>query len=84
MDRANKCRISDGYFVKTTGRTFFSPVVFGIEPPNDMGSNQITRLTFTCTKAALETLGRKVRNMFKVNNKNTRTTSLTSFWCFYC
>ena len=22
--------------------------------------------------------------MFKVNNKNTRTTSLTSFWCFYC
>ena len=22
-------------------------------------------------------------NMFKVNNKNTRTTSLTSFWCFH-
>ena len=22
--------------------------------------------------------------MFKVNNKNTRTTSLTSFWCFQC
>ena len=22
--------------------------------------------------------------MFKVNNKNTRTTSMTSFWCFYC
>ena len=21
--------------------------------------------------------------LFKVNNKNTRTTSLTSFWCFY-
>ena len=25
----------------------------------------------------------KVRNMFKVNNKDTRTTSVTSFWCFY-
>ena len=22
--------------------------------------------------------------MFKVNNKNIRTTSVTSFWCFYC
>ena len=22
--------------------------------------------------------------MFKVDNKNTRTTSMTSFWCFYC
>ena len=22
--------------------------------------------------------------MFKVNNKNTRTTLLTLFWCFYC
>ena len=22
--------------------------------------------------------------LFKVNNKNTRTTSLTSFWSFYC
>ena len=22
--------------------------------------------------------------MFKVNNKDTRTTSMTSFWCFYC
>ena len=22
--------------------------------------------------------------MFKVNNKNTRATSMTSFWCFYC
>ena len=23
-------------------------------------------------------------NVFKVNNKDTRTTSLTSFWCLYC
>ena len=22
--------------------------------------------------------------MFKINNKHTRATSLTSFWCFYC
>ena len=25
-----------------------------------------------------------VRSMFKVNNKDTRTTSVTSFWCLYC
>ena len=25
-----------------------------------------------------------VWNMFKVNNKDTKTTSLTSFWCLYC
>ena len=30
-------------------------------------------LTFTCSKSV----------MFKVNHKNIRTTSLTSFWCFY-
>ena len=27
---------------------------------------------------------RKRCNMFKVNNKNNRMTSMTSFWCFYC
>ena len=25
-----------------------------------------------------------VSNMFKVNNKDTRTISMTSFWCLYC
>ena len=32
----------------------------------------------TCSKATIETL-EKVWNMFKVNNKDTRTTSMTSF-----
>ena len=27
---------------------------------------------------------KKAWNMFKANNKNTRTTSSTSFWCLYC
>ena len=27
---------------------------------------------------------KKLRNMFKVNDKDTRTMSMTSFWCFYC
>ena len=27
---------------------------------------------------------RKTWNMFKVNNKSTRTKWLRSFWCFYC
>ena len=40
-------------------------------------------ITFTCWNPAIETLERGV-NMFKVNRKNTRTTLLTLFWCFYC
>ena len=39
--------------------------------------------TFTCSKSTIKTL-KKVWNMFKVNNKNTRTMSLTSFWWIYC
>ena len=37
----------------------------------------------TSSKSTIETLEKGV-NMFKVKNKNTITTSLTSFWCFYC
>ena len=29
-------------------------------------------------------LQKYVRNLLKVNNKDTRTTPLRSFWCFYC
>ena len=48
------------------------------------GCNVFTsQLTFTCSKSTMETL-EKVWHMFRVNNKNIRTTSLTSFWCVYC
>ena len=40
-------------------------------------------LTFTRSKWTTDTL-EKVWNIFKVNNKNTRMTSTTSFRCFYC
>ena len=40
-----------------------------------------TQITFTCSNSTIETV-KKVWNMFKFNNKNTRTLSLTSFWCF--
>ena len=46
-------------------------------------SEECTQLTFTCSKSWIEAL-EKAWNMFKVNNTNTRTTSLTSFRCFYC
>ena len=32
-------------------------------------------------RVATETLEKRVKHMSKVNNKNTRTTSLMSFWC---
>ena len=35
-------------------------------------------LAITCSKLTIET------NMFNVNNKDTRTTSLTLFCCLYC
>ena len=35
------------------------------------------------SKLTIKTPERR-QNMFKVNKKNTRTTSLTSVWCFYC
>ena len=39
--------------------------------------------TFTCSKLTIEPL-KQARNMLKVNIKDTRTTPLASFWCFYC
>ena len=39
---------------------------------------QQTQLTFTCSKSPIEAI-EKGRNMFKVNNKNTRTTYFTFF-----
>ena len=45
--------------------------------------NQITQQTNTYSKSTKEILEKGV-NMFKVNNKDTRTTSITSFWCLYC
>ena len=39
-------------------------------------------LTFPCSKSTIETLEKSVKYV-QSNNKNTRTTSMTSFWCFY-
>ena len=41
-------------------------------------ANKLNPLTVTCSKPTIETL-KKIWNMFTVNNKNTSTTSLTSF-----
>ena len=40
-------------------------------------------VTFTCSKSTIEIL-ENGWNMFKVNNKNVRTTPLILYWCFYC
>ena len=53
-------------------------LLFFIRSKNEIGELvPITQLTFICSKSTIEPL----ENMFKVNYKNTRT---TSFWCFYC
>ena len=41
--------------------------------------DHLSQLTFTFSKKHYK----RVWNIFKVNNKNTRMTSMTSFWCFY-
>ena len=38
---------------------------------------------FTCWNSTMETQ-EQYGNMFKVNNKDARTTSMTSFLCLYC
>ena len=43
----------------------------------------LTQLTFPYSKSTTEALEKSVK-MLKDNNKNTRETSLTSFWCFQC
>ena len=42
-----------------------------------------TQKTFTFSRSTTEAI-EKVWNMLKVNNKDTRATSLTLFWCLYC
>ena len=39
-------------------------------------------MTFICLISTIEAV-QKVRNIFKINNKNTRTTPLTSFPCVF-
>ena len=63
-----------------------------------VSNGRSTQPAFTCSKSVSETPERCVKfvqsqyqkhqnvvqNLFKVSNKDTRTTSLTSFWCLYC
>ena len=43
----------------------------------------LTQPTFTYSKLTIETLEEGM-NMFKVNNKDTRTTPMVWFWYRYC
>ena len=73
-------------FTRWTTRTlsmqkkYFTTKSFGFILPRT--KNLCTQQTFTCSKQPIETQEQGV-NMFKVNNKETRT-SLTSFLCLYC
>ena len=43
----------------------------------------MTQSAITCSKLTIETLEQGVKYV-KVNNKDTRTTPIASFWCLYC
>ena len=45
--------------------------------------NIFTQLTFTCSKLTIEALEKGLKYI-QVKKKDTRATSMTSFWCFYC
>ena len=49
----------------------------------ELCKSEITQPAFTCSKLTIEILEQGV-NMFKVNNKYTRTSPLATFWCIYC
>ena len=51
---------------------------FTYEKENDLLQMKAITHNITCSKSAIETI-KKVRNMFKINDKNIRTTSLTLF-----
>ena len=42
-----------------------------------------THPVFTCSKLTTKT-PKQGMNMFKINNKDTRMTPISSFWCLYC
>ena len=43
-----------------------------------------TQQTFICSKSRIERPVKVKKYMFKANYKDTRTKSMTSFWCRYC
>ena len=43
----------------------------------------VIQLAIVCSKLTIETLEQGVNNMFKIDNKDTRTTPLASFRLFY-
>ena len=43
-----------------------------------------TQQTFICSKSRIERSVKVKKYMFKVNYEDTRTKSVTSFWCRYC
>ena len=51
--------------------------------PETIGSQ--VQLETTCSKSITKTIEQsKVQNVFKVNNRNNRTTLLALVWCIYC
>ena len=40
-------------------------------------SNKCNSANISCSESLIETLEKGLKNMFKINNKDTRTTSLT-------
>ena len=69
---------------------FYSSLKFdyaysGIKKSNSVNENPQTETqpTTACSRPTTEKL-EKMWNVFKVNNKNTRTTSMVLFWCLIC
>ena len=54
-----------------------------VQEVHSVSSTKISQPAITCSKLTIETREQSM-NTFKVNNKVTRMTSLTSFWCLYC
>ena len=47
-------------------------------------SNMIRIRIPTCSNPTMETPEPCLKSVLKINNKDTRRTSMTSFWCLYC
>ena len=71
--------------LKQEREQFFNAVIWrNLSFSAYLGSNLFikTQQKFNCPKSIIKT-PEKVVKRFWVNNKNTRTTSMTSLWCFH-
>ena len=67
-------------FLKNSGENWLN--LFSYSQYFEKSTYELSKPTFTCSMPTIKKT--TTENLFKVNNKDTKTASLTSFLCLYC